>query len=837
MKRMRDILILMSCLFLLLPGSMSIAQTGAVLGFGNNMYGEIGDNTTTNRTLATAVFHVSGIKAVACGYSHTLALDSEGIVWAWGDNYYGQVGNGDTSHADQLQPVAVLSGIKAIAAGTAHSLALDYAGRVWAWGFNAYGNLGVGDTTPRYSPALMAGSFATRAKAISAGETHSLVLAENGILYGCGGNAFGQLAQGDFWNRYYLTYMASTVSGMSAGGYHTLAQLADNNVIATGYNGEGELGDGTGVTQNHWVWIMSNARSISAGLFHNLAVSQRGLLYSWGRNTSGELGMNDASNRLLVTQVSGLTNIKAVAAGSNHSLILTAQGTVFSTGRNNEGQLGNGTKTSRQTFAAVRGVSLIGSIAAGGLHSIILKPFTNVMATGLNNHGQLGLGHLRQQTTPVWMSHAGTNIIAIASGSTHGNHSLMLMANGTVMACGMNTYGQLGNGTTTDSALPVQVKGPNGVGVLSNIIAIAAGDNHSLALSADGTIYSWGRGDKGQLGNGSWGNFSVPTLALYVSNVFAIAAGGEHSLALGNQGILYSAGYNASGQLGHGDTQNHIFFDVLDGFFYQTAVTAGGNHSMSLNGAGQIYAWGSNYIGQLGLGDAADRHFPTLEPGTAAIGIAAAGSHSMHVNAAGEVYVTGFNPFGELGLGDTQARFSWTYNSAVSGIAAGVAGGLFHSMSVNAFGTLTATGLGSNGQLGNGTTQNMTSFFPVNGGSGVIAMAGGESHSLFLTAPQIGVVSNTIKPATVKGGAGAVGTITLNGVAGPGGQRVYLFSYSVDQNNKYVTGATVPSYVDFPAGSKTATYTMTTKAVPLKTVTYVDAYLNTQSLATLTINP
>src|SRR5579871_978069 len=150
MKRFFSLLMLAGGLLCLLPASRAIAQTDAVLSCGYNADGEIGDNTTTNRLLLTPAHAISGIKAIACGPFHTLALDSSGIVWAWGNNAYGQLGTGDTTN--RTTPVPVFYGAKAIAAGSFHSLALDADGSVWAWGYNAQGQLGLGDTSNRNRP-------------------------------------------------------------------------------------------------------------------------------------------------------------------------------------------------------------------------------------------------------------------------------------------------------------------------------------------------------------------------------------------------------------------------------------------------------------------------------------------------------------------------------------------------------------------------------------------------------------------------------------------------------------------------------------------------------------
>ena len=196
---------------------------------------------------------------------------------------------------------------------------------------------------------------------------------------------------------------------------------------------------------------------------------------------------------------------------------------------------------------------------------------------------------------------------------------------------------------------------------------------------------------------------------------------------------------------------------------------------MSLSGTGDIYAWGSNSSGQLALGDTIDRHFPTLQPGATATGIACAGFHSLCINGGGDVYGAGSNSYADLGLGDTAPRLSWTFNNNVSATI-GVAGGADHSLFLDIYGDVFGSGLNANGQLGIGSTNNVTTSAVVGGyGLGVIGMAGGAGHTLLLTSPRIRLASVTISPTSVKGGTSATGTVTLNGLAGPGGQRVYLY--------------------------------------------------------------
>jgi hypothetical protein len=206
------------------------------------------------------------------------------------------------------------------------------------------------------------------------------------------------------------------------------------------------------------------------------------------------------------------------------------------------------------------------------------------------------------------------------------------------------------------------------------------------------------------------------------------------------------------------------------------------------------------------------------------------------LNAYGQVWATGGNGAGELGLGDTNPRYEWEYNSVLP-YTIGTASGLGHTLFVNYNGTLTASGLGAAGQLGNGTTLDRISPTSVESPFGNVSMAGGAYHSLILAIPPILLNAVSVSPTSVTGGTTVTGTVKLNGKAGPGGQRVYLYSFSVDQYGHYVDAATMPAYVDVPPSSSYATFAITTKKVASTTKTTVAGYLNQTVSATLTIQP
>lgn len=191
-------------------------------------------------------------------------------------------------------------------------------------------------------------------------------------------------------------------------------------------------------------------------------------------------------------------NSPRIATGHYHTMVLMADGTVRAWGLNVNGQLGNGTTTDSYTPTTVPGLSGITAIVTGSGHSAALKNDRTVWTWGANSNGQLGNGTVdKYDQPPTGLLPAQVTLLpatatAVATGELH---TVALMNDGTVWAWGFNAYGQLGNGSTAGSPIPLKVLG------LTNVIAIAAGDNHTVAMKGDGTIWAWGLNSNGQLGN------------------------------------------------------------------------------------------------------------------------------------------------------------------------------------------------------------------------------------------------------------------------------------------------------------------------------------------------
>ncbi|WP_027659655.1 RCC1 domain-containing protein [Salinispora fenicalii] len=376
------------------------------------------------------------------------------------------------------------------------------------------------------------------------------------------------------------------------------------------------------------------ARALAQGV-PSTAAGPPGIGLAWGSNASGQSGdgtTTDSSIPVAVDLPVG-TTITALAGGGLHSLALTSAGTVLAWGGNGSGQLGDGTTTDSSTPVAVDlpvGTTIT-AIAAGNSHSLALTSAGTVLAWGYNNFGQLGDGTTTDSSTPVAVDlPVGTTITALAGG---GFHSLALTSAGAVLAWGTNGSGQLGDGTNTNSSIPVAVDLPVG----TTITALAGGRFHSLAVTSVGAGLAWGLNDLGQLGDGTTTDSSIPVAVdLPVGTMItAVAAGDRHSLALTSAGTVLAWGLNATGQLGDGTTTNSsspVAVDLPVG----TTITAvaGAVHSLALTSAGAVLAWGANDSGQLGDGTTVNSSSPVavdLPAGTTITAIAGGGFHSLAI--------------------------------------------------------------------------------------------------------------------------------------------------------------------------------------------------------------
>jgi alpha-tubulin suppressor-like RCC1 family protein len=688
----------------------ALTTAGAVLCWGRNNAGQLGDSSTTDKTTPQPVTGLaSGVAAIAAGGYHSCVLTTAGAVLCWGRNDVGQLGDNSTTDKTTPQPVTGLaSGVATLAAGGYHTCALTTAGGMQCWGFNANGQLGDGSTTDKTTPQPVTG-LASGVAAIAGGNFHTCALTTAGGMQCWGSNGGGYLGDGSTTDKITpqpVTGLASGVAAIAVGGVHTCAVTTAGAVLCWGVNASGQLGDGSTsskTTPQPVTGLASGVAAIAAGTEHTCARTTAGAVQCWGRNNSGQLGDNSTTDKTTPQPVSALASgVAAMAAGGDHACALTTAGAVQCWGRNTYGQLGDGSTTKKTTPQPV--AVLAGGVAAtvpGIGHSCALTTAGGVQCWGSNAQGQLGDGSTTSKTTPQPVPGLASGVAAIALG---GGHTCALTTAGGVQCWGYNVGGQLGDGSTANKTTPQPV-----TGLASGVAAITAGSTHTCALTTTGAVQCWGFNGFGQLGDGSTANKTTPQpVPALASGVAAIAAGIQHTCALTTAGGVQCWGFNASGQLGDGSTANKSTPQPVTGLASGVAaIAAGVDHTCARTTAGGVQCWGNNTSGQLGDGSTTNQTTPQPVPALAS-GVAAITTGAYHncaLTTAGGVQCWGQNASGQLGDGSTANK---TTPEPVPGLASGVAAiaaaGASHSCALTTAGAVQCWGSNGSGQLGNGST-------------------------------------------------------------------------------------------------------------------------------------
>jgi alpha-tubulin suppressor-like RCC1 family protein len=424
------------------------------------------------------------------------------------------------------------------------------------------------------------------------------------------------------------------------------------------------------------------------------------------------------------------------------------------------------------------------SVAAGDTHSLAVKSDGTVWAWGDNASGQLGNGTTTQSLVPVQVSGL-SGVVEVSAGT---NFSLARKSDGTVWSWGRNTSGQLGDGTTTQRNSPVQVVG------LSGATLIRAGDTHSLALVTGGGIWGWGSNSQGELGSTLPVVRTTPAIIYGLPAAATLGAGSQRSGLVDTNGGVRMWGNNISGRLGNTTRRFRVLPVGVTDTKQAVDLYAGGDHAFIQRVNGKWLGWGSNDYGQLGVGNTETNSVPSPVYDNAIFRNAtliAAGSRHTLMLTYGMVVAMGDNTSGQLGDGTTNSNLGVWLTSLGSDVKAVYAGGS-HSFAIKSDGTVWAWGKNNRGQLGDGTTT--TRLLPVQIPSltGVTALAAGGEHSLALksdgtvlawganTNGQLGDASTTdrLTPIAVSGFTGTVVQISAgsgHSLARTSANRVYAW--------------------------------------------------------------
>jgi alpha-tubulin suppressor-like RCC1 family protein len=676
-----------------------------------NTQGELGNNSGTSSSVPVLVgnaeFSGKTIVSLAGGQFHSAAYCSDGTVATWGNSSVGQLGYNSTAGTQYPVPVipnGVLGAKTAvsISAGANHCVALCSDSTVATWGFGGDGELGNNTTANSLVPVSASTSI---------------------------------LATGEGF--------AAAVSGQSAD--HNLGLVATPPAPGASTLAATSLSP-TGATLNGTV----SAAGSSATVFFDY-----GLTTSYGTTVSGT-----------PTPVTGsaATAVSVSLSGLSPSTVYHYRVRASDASGTTNGADGTFTTYFSWTYNAATDVPLTANgYTAAGPASLTLN-FAPPAGTTLMMVKNTGLPFISgafsniAQGQIVTLAYQGINYKFVANyyGGT-GNDLVLQWANTRLEAWGSNVDGQIGDNSTTSRLQPVNVLT---TGVLSGktIIALAAGNVHSLALCSDGTLAAWGHNANGELGNNSTTDSHVPVLVstsgvLSGKTVIAISVGQDHNLALCSDGTVAAWGYNGDGELGNNNTTNSLVpvlvntSGVLSGKTV-VAISAGALHSLVLCSDGTLAAWGYNTDGELGNNSTTNKSVPVLVntsgvlSGKTVAAIAAGGSHSLAVCSDGTLASWGSNNYDQLG-NDGGTSSSVPVLVDTTGVLSGktvvsIAAGGAHSLALCSDGTLAAWGYGGDGEMGNNSTTvynsapvlvSTSGFLP---GETIISLSAAANHSLVL---------------------------------------------------------------------------------------------------------
>lgn len=350
-----------------------------------------------------------GVLAIAAGRSHTCALTEGGTVKCWGENDHGQLGNGTMVNSNVPVEVSGLAGVKAITAGWEHTCALTMDGGVKCWGYNPNGELGNGMSVDSDVPVDVKGLTAGVA-AIDAGDDHTCAVTGNGGLKCWGYNEFGQLGDGTKSSRSVPVdsqAYASGVAEVAAGWGHTCVRTTGGGAKCWGDNEYGQLGDGETVdvrlTPVDVTGLTYGVLKIAAAGGQSCALTTGGGVSCWGNNKYGQLGDGSGQQANVPVQVVGLTaGVSNVEVGWNHACAVVNGGGLDCWGWNYYGGLGDGTKTTQprpvKVYKLTDGIQ---AIAVGWAHTCVATDLGAAKCWGSNEFGQLGDGTESDSGTPL----------------------------------------------------------------------------------------------------------------------------------------------------------------------------------------------------------------------------------------------------------------------------------------------------------------------------------------------------------------------------------------------------------------------------------------------------
>ena len=359
--------------------------------------------------------------------------------------------------------------------------------------------------------------------------------------------------------------------------------VTDNRAYAWswGCNVSGQLGTYDTTSRSSPVSVVggfSDWCNMSGGCIHNVTVRTNGTTWTWGDNTAGELGDNTTTTRSSpVSVVGGFTDWCQASAGVDHTVAVRTSGSAWAWGCNSGGRLGDNSTTNRSSpVSVVGGFTNWCQVSAGLQHTVGIRSNGTAWAWGCNFPNVLGTGYGTTTSSPVSVVGGFTDWCQISASHCH-THATR--TNGTIWGWGQNGNSRLGDNTTTDRSSPVSV-----VGGFTNWCGVSAAISHGVGIRTNGSVWSWGFGDVGRLGDGTTVQKSSPVSVVGgFTDWCRISANLYHVGALRTNGTTWLWGCNGQGRLGDNTTTDRSSpVSVVGGFSDWCQVAVGGLHTLAL---------------------------------------------------------------------------------------------------------------------------------------------------------------------------------------------------------------------------------------------------------------
>ena len=631
--------------------------------------------------LASRRYHVCGVRGI------------DQSAWCWGDGGHGRLGNGVTG-GDHPLPQPVLGGYSwaFIATGLEHTCGIQTDGSLWCWGANGTGRLGIGNTnwSTHNTPQSVVESGPWRM--VSSEYYHSCGVKLDGSAWCWGSNGNGRLGDDSTTDRGSPVEVHGDDEWLmvSAGGSHSCGVKVDGSAWCWGRGENGRLGNNDTGDQHTPVEVLESGPwiSVSAGNNYSCGLKQDGTLWCWGSNFHGRLGIDvwEGPDQLTPQEVSDSGPWASLEhdSANNNTCAIKTDGSAWCWGSGCWSSLGTGFEGCNHETAPTE-IILEGpwqAMSSGAHHRCGLRADGTAWCWGHNHVGQIGSGEVggvaQTPAAPVFevacenpdgeagdmLYNADHEVIQWCDGeqwigvpksgepqgwqavSSHSVHSCGLRIDNTAWCWGRGDDGQLGNGSTSNQPEAVAVAG-NDQWLMVNV-----GNGHSCGIKTDGSAWCWGRGDYGQLGNGSTTSRSEPVEVIGDHQWLMISAGSDTTCGIRSDNSAWCWGRGDSGRLGNGTESNHSTPVEVAGSAEWLWISAGLRTACGVQADNSAWCWGQGNYGKLGNGGVESQLLPVEVVGDDQWLIVNTGaSTTCGVQVDNSAWCWGRNHQGQLGIG------------------------------------------------------------------------------------------------------------------------------------------------------------------------------------------